>query len=550
MAKIIGSFSAKLKAEGAQYTALLTQQTAASELQAVGYFADTADTLTAINKSIVSSLEAEKTTLVQEQDALKAKLASAPAALKAGLQAQITAIGGKITSLTQSISSAMGTVEQDLASAVSAAQSQFQSAVANLQTDLDNQLQANAMNASGATGDAATLAGMQAADQLKGLTDSVAAAQKALDADTAAGSQATADQISQDQASLAAAKRSLDEYNLSIKVQNESATATAAATKQTNDLNTALAGYEADLLSGKITAAQFQADLDKLRVQFGVNIDTTGAEFLAVASSARAVEGAFDALISWINSQTGSHIPQVGGGSSGPATTGTVGPGPPDSPGRGGTGIGTVGTPQNLGVVGLGAAGYAGNIHVPGLQMAAGGIVPMLHAMSGMVVPGMPHGADYVPAMLNGGEMILNAGQQMNLWKTINSPSAGSRGRGGGDTYNFHFPHFVGDKREMVNHVPAGAAADRDQEPHLTVRDPVEHAIGPGVEDSEPWPTPQVASTGRSPTLACAAMNERASVAAHRADAILAQPIPCPASSVYGTSAFTPRARSTDRESS
>ena len=438
VAEIVGKFSARLKAEGDQYTALLTQQTAASELQAVGYFADTADTLLGINKSIVSSLQEQKATLETEEKDLKAKLASAPASLRAGLKTQIAAIAGKITGLTGSISSAMGTVEQDLASAVTAAQSQFQTAVGNLQTDLDNQLQQNALNASGATADQTQLSAMQAADQLKGLTDSVAAAQKALDADTAAGATSTADQIAQDQAALAAAKRSLDEYNLQIKVQDESATATAAATKQTNDMNTALAGLESDLLSGKITAQQFDTALAGLEKTYGVSVATTSAEFIAVASAARGVEGAFNALISWINSQTGSSIPSVGG-----AAPSAVNPFPPgaNTTTTGGPGGGGFNVP--VGASGFssvptspppGASGYTGNIHTPGLQMALGGIVP------GPI--GMP-----VFATIHGGELVIPPGGLGGH----SQRSVVAAATGGGVTNHFHIAGSVISERELFN---------------------------------------------------------------------------------------------------
>ena len=454
VAEIVGKFSARLKAEGDQYTALLAQQTAASELQAVGYFADTADTLLGINKSIVTSLQEQKATLETEEKDLKAKLASAPASLRAGLKTQIAAIAGKITGLTGSISSAMGTVEQDLASAVTAAQSQFQTAVGNLQSDLDNQLQQNALNASGATADQTQLSAMQAADQLKGLTDSVAAAQKALDADTAAGATSTADQIAQDQAALAAAKRSLDEYNLQIKVQDESATATAAATKQTNDMNTALAGLESDLLSGKITAQQFDTALAGLEKTYGVSVATTSAEFIAVASAARGVEGAFNALISWINSQTGSSIPSVGG-----AAPSGANPFPPgaNTTTTGGPGGGGFNVP--VGASGFssvptspppGASGYTGNIHTPGLQMALGGIVPMLHAMNGLMLHGPQMARDYIPVMANGGEMVLNGIQQSRLWRTINSP-VGARSGGGGGDIHIHVAGSVISEKELFN---------------------------------------------------------------------------------------------------
>jgi hypothetical protein len=93
-----------------------------------------------------------------------------------------------------------------------------------------------------------------------------------------------------------------------------------------------------------------------------------------------------------------------------------------------------------------------GNIHTPGLQMSAGGIIP-LHAFAGMTVPGLPRANDYVPLLTNGGEMILNGTQQAKLWSIVGAANpAGMGARTGGNTYNtINFPNYVGDKRELVN---------------------------------------------------------------------------------------------------
>lgn len=55
--------------------------------------------------------------------------------------------------------------------------------------------------------------------------------------------------------------------------------------------------------------------------------------------------------------------------------------------------------------------------------LARGGIIPK-YANTGMVVPYVPRGTDTVPAMLTPGEMVLNAGQQRNLFDMIKSGGA------------------------------------------------------------------------------------------------------------------------------
>lgn len=84
-----------------------------------------------------------------------------------------------------------------------------------------------------------------------------------------------------------------------------------------------------------------------------------------------------------------------------------------------------------------------------GGRQAGGGVVPQ-HFQSGGVnwSPGLgPSGTDTVPAWLTPGEMILNMGQQKNLFDAINN------GRVGGDTYYVTEVHVAGSvwsERELV----------------------------------------------------------------------------------------------------
>lgn len=65
-----------------------------------------------------------------------------------------------------------------------------------------------------------------------------------------------------------------------------------------------------------------------------------------------------------------------------------------------------------------------------GWGAATGGIVPQYLATGGSVIGG-PRGTDTVPAWLSPGEMVLNAGQQAELFAMANG-----RGGGGGPVYN------------------------------------------------------------------------------------------------------------------
>jgi len=64
-----------------------------------------------------------------------------------------------------------------------------------------------------------------------------------------------------------------------------------------------------------------------------------------------------------------------------------------------------------------------------GLAFAGGGVV---YAATGMVAPDGPRGTDTIPAWLTPGEMVLNKGQQANLWNLLSSGSMVSASAGGG----------------------------------------------------------------------------------------------------------------------
>jgi hypothetical protein len=86
--------------------------------------------------------------------------------------------------------------------------------------------------------------------------------------------------------------------------------------------------------------------------------------------------------------------------------------------------------------------------NIPGasfLGIASGGIVPQYLASGGMTRGYGPRGTDTVPAYLTPGEMVLNDGQQAQLFAMAN-------GRGGGGTVHNHF-HIAGSilsERELI----------------------------------------------------------------------------------------------------
>lgn len=92
------------------------------------------------------------------------------------------------------------------------------------------------------------------------------------------------------------------------------------------------------------------------------------------------------------------------------------------------------------------------------IDFFTGGIAP-IHAFGGLVVPGGPQLRDYIPAMLNGGEMILDGTQQHRLFNFIDNSALSWTPGGGplgtsthrGEIHNhFNFPHYVGDRRELT----------------------------------------------------------------------------------------------------
>lgn len=83
-------------------------------------------------------------------------------------------------------------------------------------------------------------------------------------------------------------------------------------------------------------------------------------------------------------------------------------------------------------------------------RYATGGIVPgfntggIAYAASGMLA----RGTDTVPAMLTPGEMVLNKGQQNNLFNMLNG-----RGSSGGSTFNFTFNGDISDKGQLITQI-------------------------------------------------------------------------------------------------
>jgi hypothetical protein len=81
----------------------------------------------------------------------------------------------------------------------------------------------------------------------------------------------------------------------------------------------------------------------------------------------------------------------------------------------------------NVSTAASGAAKSTSWIPIVGTVLAAAGIALMLAKLNGLkfanggIVPGASYSGDNVLARLNSGEMVLNTGQQSNLWKMVNS---------------------------------------------------------------------------------------------------------------------------------
>src|SRR5690606_27926084 len=66
------------------------------------------------------------------------------------------------------------------------------------------------------------------------------------------------------------------------------------------------------------------------------------------------------------------------------------------------------------------------------IALVNGAFAPLYAFASGGIVPGGSFQGDRVPALLNSGEMILNAGQQSNLFDMLNGNLASLQGQSAG----------------------------------------------------------------------------------------------------------------------
>ena len=86
------------------------------------------------------------------------------------------------------------------------------------------------------------------------------------------------------------------------------------------------------------------------------------------------------------------------------------------------------------------ALGPLGLAALPGLIAGTAGVIngsfaPLLAFANGGIVPGGSFNGDKVPAMVNSGEMILNGGQQSNLFKALNGNLSKMQGNSGSNGY-------------------------------------------------------------------------------------------------------------------
>jgi hypothetical protein len=176
----------------------------------------------------------------------------------------------------------------------------------------------------------ALLASMQAQDQRGSLASGISSAQQQLATDTSGGADAAT--LKADNDAVAAAQRQLDEYDLSIKAQQERADAdrqyadavsklTAQRTEQENQLSKVLGQFGDGLTAGTVKISDLQGWLDGANPEgwaFGVNLADVNAvsplvtsDFGDLSDAAGNLLTAFNALVSWVNAQTGTSTPTV-----------------------------------------------------------------------------------------------------------------------------------------------------------------------------------------------------------------------------------------------
>ncbi len=434
-AKLKG-FTAKISADSSKYNSLMTKAQYDTGAALDGDFQD-----------IAAVLQDKASYLTGERSKLQAMMKGQDKTVRAAITAKIKTIGTELQTVATEAQQNLQNIAQALQQKVQQAKADFEGALATLQGEALTELQSNLYSQYGVTGDQAQLDAMQQADQQKSLNDALASAQKQLTADLVAGSGATQDTIDADKAAVAQAQRAIDENNLALRIANEKNQADQEYLRQSKELTTQLGAWQTAVENGTGSVSGLSAIFNK----FGLQVPTS---FGAVSSSAGALAKQMMALAAVIAKITGT--PVSAATATGPAVYGHGQlPGDPT-----GASSGSYTYPGGPG--GTIAPGDS-NIHTPGHQMAMGGI---LHAFSGTMVPGVPKASDYVPALLNGGEMILNAGQQMQLWKMIQSgsgfgssywnlPKAGGHNspaasRGTTVVQNFHIAGTVVAEKELM----------------------------------------------------------------------------------------------------
>jgi hypothetical protein len=350
------SFNAKLAGQDATYSAEIRRE----------YFI-TGKALTDSYDVVAGNLSGQKKTISTEIAKLQAALVGKDPKQRALIQAQITKLKTALANVDSEIASNLDNEYQALTSALSTIQSTVSSRWGTYASEISSSFSAATQKLldglaadpsffqNGAqTKSEASLAAMQAQDQLDSLNKAVTDAQAQLQQDMlgAAGAAGTATQsvqqladgitlmsagtgngpvdpaaVQADQDAIAAAQRQLTEYEIGIQAQQERTdadTAYAAAVQkltdqraqQENELSKVLDEFGQGLQDGTLHIADLQGWLNGANPQgwdFGINLAAINASAPLVASdfndlsvSSAALKQAFDDLAAWVAAHTGT----------------------------------------------------------------------------------------------------------------------------------------------------------------------------------------------------------------------------------------------------
>lgn len=316
---------------GHQYTAFSADLTKLQKLAGITI----PGTVNHYGEQVLAALTNEQGVLSGEVARAKAKFASATGKARATYAALISKLGANQVQIDQAIEGELSNRVSLLQTAFDTAKSAFETAYGRLETEVTSAFQKQTddfiKNTLGPrffqglqTPSEKKLADMQAQDEQTRLQDALTQAQTDYAAALLTGVQS---EIDAKKKVLEAAQRDIDEHDLSIKASAERAQAdkdyakavedyTNQRTVQERQLTDSMEALRLRIENGTGTLSElngimatYGVTMDGVNAQlFGIDFPIATAAFDSLTSASHNLLDAFNALIDWVNSHTGSSV--------------------------------------------------------------------------------------------------------------------------------------------------------------------------------------------------------------------------------------------------